>query len=694
MASFFHRLGIRKDRAWVRHSFLLPSEDIEKSRQEYLTYSTSFYKYTDTRIGGHFALNMPPSFTDFADLPYRSQALSDEGRNSSGGMGSYYSEVIDDNSQLIHLQFGFPSPSGMVSFFTSFYNSEMSFMASTGKRAPLTYYIGRSLTFVATMNPGVAALMLAAHTIRFLAMEPSGKYYTLKPSMGTYWTRVNTIANIIGINRNLIQPPFDITEPAKWRAPDATDPNNDAAREVFRQQMHNMAPDVFDPDGSINVQSIATRAQRIANRHIEYLDKQMEKAEAGGDIDQTIARIRDYVRSRAATVPTASEKDRRLVGTGEYFNNWSKEILENIAEDPDRNNMAADNIRSKFAIATPEEKKRLALQKSTEELKREQNPLSKWFGEKVDRYGDIFQAHQNDGSMWLTLRVDYTGQHQTTFSNEVGDAEIMERINAQSSKSREARHTISDGNTGIGPVDAVLDYAKAFVTGVTDQLQIAGVMALAGSALVDIQKIWKSSSVDLPSSTFTIKCRPWSGDPMTVLMQQDLLIAALLAAALPLSTGPSSYTSPMYCSLFSRGKFKISEGMITSLTMTRAVSNISNTDDWRDIGVDITFTITDMSSIVHAPISDSFSIFSPISALSNALNNEGAFLDMMASYSGLTLDSVYYNGRRATHAMNRLVTSVQDRFTIEAQMNGLFGDSAVARFFTGSLSQASARAVE
>src|SRR5690606_24168173 len=108
----------------------------------------------------------------------------------------------------------------------------------------------------------------------------------------------------------------------------------------------------------------------------------------------------------------------------------------------------------------------------------------------------------------------------------------------------------------------------------------------------------------------------------------------------------ASYTSSMYCSLFARGKHKISEGMITSMSITRGTSNVKNTDDWHDLGVDITFTVTDMSSIVHAPISDSFQITRPISSLSNALNNEGAFLDMLASYSGMSLEDVYYNGRR------------------------------------------------
>jgi hypothetical protein len=692
----------------------MPDANLSEQRKKFMFYSTVNSKFTDTRLGGNYALNMPPGNTEFSDLSYVSPGLRTSGRDASDGMGRYYSEAIDDNAMLVHFQFGIPNLSGMISFFNGFYDGEMSYIAHTGRKPGLLYYAGYGIGLIATLHPGVIGLMLAAHTLRFLAQEPSGKYYTLKPSMGTFWLRASTIANIIAVNKYITQPLFDMSEVDTYTSPDAANLNNSAARKSYREALNQIAPDIFDSDGSINVLSIATRTQRIANKHEKYLSNIMNE---GSDIATTLARIEKYndglwTKDDLESVEFGSTE--HPVGSREYYEEWSKDLLNNYNLG-DKDKLLEESIRAKFVgDRQSTDAAEDAYNKEVNSRLGKSDGLLSNFTEGYDRFKELFAAHQRDGNAWLTLKVDYIGQTSTTFSNEVGDPEIRSAINNKSRENREARFSVQDFKTGVGAIDEVTNGIKSVAAGLMDAVHVSGLMALMGSALVDIQKIWKDSSVSLPQATFTIKSRPWSGDPYTVFMDQDLIFAVLLAGVLPISTGRSSYTAPLYCSCFSRGKIKISEGLITDLTVTRGASNVTNTEDWRDLGLDFTFTVTDLSSIVHAPISDSFSLGqaavaglaggllggplgalggAAISTISNSLNNEGKFLDILASYSGLSLADTYYSSRRLNLALTRKWANVKDRFTMEAQL-GLAFNSSIVRFTFGALAQAGARAVD
>lgn len=716
MATLYSRLGLRPDREWVRHSFLIPDANLSEQRKKFMFYSTVYSKFTDTRLGGNFALNMPAGNTEYADVSYISQGVSTGSRDGSDGMPRYYSEAIDDNAMLVHLQFGVLNTSGLASFFTGFYDGELSYMAHTGRTPGLFYYAGTAIGLIASLHPGVIGLTLAAHTIRFLAMEPTGKYFTIKPSMSAFWIRASTIANIIAVNKYITRPLFDLTEVDLYNRPDIASLNNPEARDAYRDELHNIAEDIFDEDGSINVLSIATRAQRIANDHESYLTRLMDEQ---ADIDTTLARIQEYndgIWRKEDIEDSETASSEHPVGSLKYYEEWSKDILTsyNIGN---KNALLEDSLRAQFSGVREEgDAARARYDEDYTQRTGTKPGLLNVVDNTVDKFKRLFAAHQRDGNMWLTLHVDYIGQTTTTFNNEVGDPEIRNKINDISRSNREARFSVQDFKTGIGAMDAVTGAAKDVVRGMLDAVHVSGLMALGGSALVDIQKIWKDSSVDLPQATFTIKCRPWSGDPYTVFMDQDLILSLLLAGALPLSTGRASYTSPLYCSCFVRGKIKISEGLITSLSITRGTSNLTNTDDWRDLGLDISFTVTDLSSIMHAPIADQFTLggtaaaaalgavvagpvgaaagigLSAVKHIGNTLNNEGKFLDMLASYSGLSLADTYYNMRRLNLALTRKWANVKDRFSLEAQLGVTF-NSSITRFMFGAFAQASSRSL-
>ena len=79
-------------------------------------------------------------------------------------------------------------------------------------------------------------------------------------------------------------------------------------------------------------------------------------------------------------------------------------------------------------------------------------------------------------------------------------------------------------------------------------------------------------------------------------------LAMLLAGALPLSTGKQSYTSPFLVEVHSKGRISCRLGLIESMSITRGVGNLAWTDNDEPLGIDVSFTIADLSTIMHMPI--------------------------------------------------------------------------------------------
>ena len=111
-------ISMKRDAQWVRQSFIVNVDDLDRVDQQNRTFSTANIKYTDTSPGGNFAINPPPQFTRYAD-PKPSPGSRAVG---SKGMGRYYSEAIDDSSQIIYMRFGVPQFNSLTTFFTGFYN--------------------------------------------------------------------------------------------------------------------------------------------------------------------------------------------------------------------------------------------------------------------------------------------------------------------------------------------------------------------------------------------------------------------------------------------------------------------------------------------------------------------------------------------------------------------------------------------
>ena len=206
---------------------------------------------------------------------------------------------------------------------------------------------------------------------------------------------------------------------------------------------------------------------------------------------------------------------------------------------------------------------------------------------------------------------------------------------------------------------------------------IDGIAALAGNAFADFPKHWDASSANLPRADYTIQCRSWSGNDITRFQRLFIVPAMLLAGALPLATGNSSYRSPFLCEVYSRGAVQIRLGIIDSLTITRGVGTLGWNKDRKPLGIDISFSVVDLSSLLYVPIAPGFS---PLDILDGAKSfsaklfaEDTPYHDYMAVLSSMSLSSQIYQIPKLVRNLTRGVADFNSWFSVSHTANWFAG---------------------
>lgn len=608
------------DEQWAKFAFLVNADDLEPSDVINRGFSSAYFKFTDTSLGGAMSINPKPQFTRYADVREPGR-LTDRIDNTVGnfqgktGMGRYYSEAIDDNSQIIHMRFGVPQFNSLTTFFTGFYNSSVARLAKTGRSGSDDFFfkIGQAVgTIFGLVFWPILAVNLAGNLARYFFNRPSSKFYYLKPTMITYWSAVNTMVNRIGVGRGLL--PSFIKDNKDQRIGDK-EVNDDMLK-----MLHQLMPDVFSETGAYDIYAVANKAQRMANR----LQKDDEANFTAGSYTDFKGFVKRTGQKKLVRPP------------GRTFLDAVKGWLD--AEMTSTSDGSSENAEASIkADPTDTTKKRVSPEKTFE----------------------YFKAEMDDGSAFANFRVDYTGAISESFSNSVGESDLASKINSVSSQARAATFSFAGGNIVGGAlgsaVGGVLDAAKSFVSGAADALGVSGLVGLAGGAFVDIPKNWQSSTASLPKSTYTMQLVSPYGNTVSQINNLYIPMCMLLAAALPLSTGKQSYTSPFILELYDKGRCQTRLGMIDSLSITRGTGNLGFNKNGHAMAIDISFSIVDMSSVMHMPISqgiagsDSESIF----------DDETVYSDYMAVLASQDLKSQFYKLPKLKLAAARRVRRIE-----------------------------------
>ena len=591
-----------KDADWIRQSFILPRGAITNLGAKRVVNSDASLKFTDTTLGGAFAINPLPQFNEFTDIPV-------ENRWGSGtALGRYYSEAYDDNQRYIHMRFGVAEFNSLTSFFGNFYSYEASVLAREGRASTSLFYtLGKAAGFLVALP--LQPFIMAGAVIRWALKVPSTKYYYLKPAMALYWQAVTTIANAIMVNMGFIPPVHT------GGAADIEDPNNKVTANDLKKWSAAF-PDLFSADGGIDVFAIATRSQRLADRNRRRI---MEILEEATSTEQLQKKVEAY----------ASEK--LDAGKTPRLTDYLERYLATTA--------GQKQAESEKTAETP----------STDKTKG--TPVRGWW----EGFADFGMAELHDGSEWITWRVSGSSSVSESFSNSIGTPEIADTINGMSSSGRQADFSWANGLdiTG-GAIEAVANKFKDVVGGVADQLHISGLSVLKGRAFADIPKMWESSEFQFPRIDYKMELRSWSGDDMSRIMSLIIPVAMALPMVMPISTGGHSFTSPLLVELYDKGRCQTRLGIVESLTIERGVGNLGWTVDGQPLGIDISFSVSDLSSIMHMPITAGFTLNDPVSQI---FPEDSMFNDYLAVLGSLGLHEQIYFSQRLQVSLTKYITN-------------------------------------
>lgn len=681
-----------RDSDWVRKKHLLTVQGLDAETRRWRQFSTAHTKYTNASLGGNFPINQAPAFTRFADVRSAGTSITGPRKYTTRygrrmlGPGRYWSEAFDDNRVEVHMRFGTPRYNGLATFFMNFYSHKAGLLAREG-RASISYYAGLAVGSILALP--ATAFIFIGKIASFLMGRPSNRYYYMVQNMALYWNRVNFIVNQIQVKRQIA--PQKLSKILDTRSPI---PQEDLAYDDTDDYIKSAAKNfpIFRDDGTIDAYNVARGAQALANEK----QRQVENILMGANTrDEIKARMREYI---AESTPSFVMRG----DIGDYLRRYHANVagdMEHAQSDPLTDKILTTDLSELQVPVPPEGQQPIggdgqaaidqaqagAAVVDAQARAGDKNFFTKLvqtaansggavgiaagaasagfeyvsgFGEKLmnSAGADYLEADLKEGAQYVTFNVD-PGTVSETFSSSLTTSAIDEKLNGLSKTAAIARFSLSDGKTGIGVVDGIIQGARDLVSGTLDGMHLSGLVALAGNAYVDIPKDYDSSSTQWPTSSYTLELRAPYGNKYSQMMNLDFPLAMLLAAGLPISTGSASYTRPFLCELYCRGRNQIRLGMIDQILVTRGTGNMGFNRWGQALGYDVTFSVADLSTVMHAPIDSTYGpsgVTGPIDvAVSSAskivntfahfFDDENSFNDYLAVLASMSMaDQIYF----------------------------------------------------
>lgn len=661
-----------KDSDWLANCFMLSSKSIAAPAYKSMLLSSANWKFTDTRIGGNVAINMPPAYTRFADPRASGINAKNVKGSAPAGLGEYWSDQIDAHAQIIHMQFGVPAFRGMLSFFSGVSDIKAGLLARTG-RVPIAFYVGQVVGFVVGLR--LLPFILAGKVINFIMNRNGSRYYNLKPAMHPYWNRVNMVANMIAVSEGLVDR-FAVVGENKLASyisggdnqfeknleasGSALEPSDRAAVGSLVSAAHAACPELFLENGGVDVYRIASRYQELANARRQFLEDMAKQT----TVDGLLTRIIEYGYTNKISAGQGKIEDLREIHNTEYgspdFHDGKNDLFTQKATDAANSALStaisADPITPDAGAAPSAPASESGDGSSaTNSNEGDKNYTPMWGSIVTNDAGELenkpgwfkkwwqdFSAGTasgyNGGFNWVAFKVNATGPISASFSNSTSTPEIKSMINNFSSSAAKLRFNFSQGATGIPGIDSITEGVKNLTLGLMagSGIGIAGLVSLAGSSFVDVPDTWEDSTSNLPSENYDIHLRSPYGNSLSRYMNLHIPLSMLLAAALPISTGRQSYTAPFICKMISVGRSNVDLGMIDQLNITHGVGNLGFNRDGKPLGIDVSFTVKDLNRIVHAPIDIGGSLLNPLNALS-VFDDDNAFNYYINTLAGVSV---------------------------------------------------------
>lgn len=623
------------DRDWGKQAFMVNDLSISSSNAvgdridvDARYRSTASRKWTDTTMGGNLGVNSRPQFTRYSDI--RNPGLPGLGRNKVSvtndggnfGMGRYYSEGVDDPSQTIYLRFGLPQFSSLSSYFAAAFDPDMSSLARTGQTSSIFRSGARKIASIALLVT-YPAFTIAVGTAKILAgffRSPSSKFYSFRPAMHIYWGTVTSLVNAIAANKGIVK---------KYAWLDGADKETGVGTQYRVLQddlemLSTLMPDVFEKGSSAyNMYTAVTKAQRYYNAATEEEYKRQEAAANSGGAEGW-----GSILANATGIPGLLNHDLKsnlnhifmLDGAtvakatfntiGVFVNPLATAAVDGaVALAGEYNKQFGSNAARKEAVRDADGNI-IGYTDVTLDKDGKATPATTTDNTAPGRgFFDHMNALSRQGADFVIFKVDATGSMSEAFGNSAGESDLAQKLNSSSSNARSMKFSMANGNISdnavVGAITSVVGAAIDTVKGGLDAVTFGAfgaIEGLMGNGFLDIPKTWNGSSTTFPSASYKMQLVSPYGNPFSQMHNIYIPLSMLLAGTLPLSTGKQSYTSPMLCQVYDRGHCQIQLGMIETLRITRGTGNLAYNSMGTALGVDVSFDILDLSTIMHMPV--------------------------------------------------------------------------------------------
>lgn len=631
-----------RNNAWARDAFFVPRLTTNSTAKLRKAYNSSIHKFYDSSVGGNAAINPAPGFTPTAD-PRPDMVIGKPNSHWLMGMGSYYSEAIDDNQENLSLQFGVPQFNSLSTFFSNYYDSSVAQMVKNGGIIEDTMFTVGRVTGVLLTLPFQALFGLNTLYNRLssvLTGAPYSKFYYMNPTMPLYLNTAQNLVTALATNMFMAPSLRDQDVGSTTAKSDRFNGNQSNRNEL--SALAEVLPEIYDAQSGINVFAIVTRAQRMANNYQEHISKAIDS----GDRTKVLAAVTD-ANSGAVNLEESSFDD---------FNDYLSKYR---TKHPSSTVVAEPTVSSETKETVPQDTGSPTLAES---------PVRKEPGFK-----EFFDAERRDGSAFVTFRTTKQDGGTDSFNNGTKPAPLEEKINGFASAARDLGTNFAGGNLVGGPGDIINTAVKAitgFVSGAASSIGFDPVSATLSGANIEMPEVYDSSSLDFGSNSFNLKLHSVYGDKASIFMNIYIPLCLLLAGVLPRATGKASHMAPFLCRAYSPGKLDIKLGMIESLTLTKFTGNINKSIDDLPTQIDVSLKIKNMDKIITAPVADS--LFNEAIGFS-AFDEDTALTDYLSALSGLSLYDQYYLSKRVELKWSRTVAQWQTLTSAASMANYVGG---------------------
>ncbi len=630
---------------WLNNSYLVDLANLAPDDQANAFWSNAYLKYTDTSLGGNFGINTKYGFTPSADVPIAGRLSGREeydmvSETMNFGMGRRYSEMFDDNEDLLFLEMGDPKFNSLISFVTNAVDYGTSVVANTGRSLAAYYagravgaYIGVSALFVAFPFWGAALFLGGLMVTKFLSAGSDFSYYKLSPSMYKYWRAVNIMTSQMGVELGMMTPEF-LPKESKDKALGMPI----KMTSEFADQIRALIPGLLTEQNYIDVFAVANKTQVLVNQQ-----KSIEREYYNTEGSKTFTYADKIAKEEAMTFSSYIDELFK-------FYEYTGKIADNTSAPQTDNTGVIEKISSGVGALTKGVTDYLSSGTGKSNINKdgtvsitdgEVKEKNSWL-EELALYVDSSVRH---GASFATFRLEYMGAVSETFSNSTKEIPLKDTINNVSSKVKDVMFSVSGGNIISDNLDKAVKYTGDFLMGAAEGVTFGLsnlATALLGGGYFDVPKMWDDSTFEYQKHTFKMRLGGPYGHPLSMMQDMYIPLFMLIAATASQSVGKAGYTSPMLCSAFIKGKLNTPLAIIDSLTIERGVGNMGYDKYGRPLAIDVSFSVMDLTSFITAPVDAGI-----FGGLTSALDDNSPMSRYIQMLAGRSIYSTKYAAPKA-----------------------------------------------